>query len=333
MRIWSKLLIGLVLITVGTSALAGNAKTAQGLYSLAMAKEKAKDYQGAVELYQSSLRELPNYSWSYRQLGNCYYYLGQKEQALESYNLYLAAFPKDEKIRAFADRLRTSAPPQALVMTTNDGAKKLWSVYLDGGLALLGSSDFKKFGGGTTTGPDSAWAALIDFGLAYRIVENIDLFGRIVLGPYRGAKYDAPTVPGLKATVDVQEMSLLFGGAYILARGIHRFGAGLGVGPAVFTGTYGQTWEGHPTATGGYDFTGMTWVVEPELTYELMLSDHWGLRGVAGYRLARFDTLNVSKQTGAYANAKFANPAVFTDGSRAYFDQSGPSIRMGVSWH
>jgi hypothetical protein len=75
-------------------------------YMRGLKLELAKNYVAALAAYKAALAEYPSYVYADRQLANCYYYLGDKDDSARECGIYLAAKPDDAQVRAFADRLR-----------------------------------------------------------------------------------------------------------------------------------------------------------------------------------------------------------------------------------
>lgn len=101
-----KLILGLMLAAASARL---TADTARDAYLRGLALEKVRNYAGAGQEYKKSLTLDPRYAWSWRQIGNCYYYLGYKDKAVQAYDYYLKTFPTDAAIKKFADSLRAGA--------------------------------------------------------------------------------------------------------------------------------------------------------------------------------------------------------------------------------
>ncbi len=114
----------------------------QASYQRGMALERQKDYQRAISEYQKSLAEYPAYFYSELRMGYCYGTLGDKAQALQHLDLYLAKKPEDEQAKNYAAKLRGPAKPavQAPAPSTPRESKsgfQAWAGYatLNGGPA------------------------------------------------------------------------------------------------------------------------------------------------------------------------------------------------------
>ncbi len=75
--------------------------------SLALANQALanKDYNGALQNYQAAANANPNSSAAYQGMGTCYYYMGQKAQALSAYQKALALSPGNTQLSAFVQAL------------------------------------------------------------------------------------------------------------------------------------------------------------------------------------------------------------------------------------
>jgi tetratricopeptide (TPR) repeat protein len=86
------------------------ADTAAQAYARGASLEKARQYARAGAEYKTALKLDTRYAWAWRGLGDCYYGLGYRTQAIQSWDRYLAAFPSDAGMKKFVDGLRGSAP-------------------------------------------------------------------------------------------------------------------------------------------------------------------------------------------------------------------------------
>ena len=73
-----------------------------------VALERSKNYSEAVSSFKTLLVAQPGYLWAEKELGNCYYYLGDYPSAVDHYNSYLMLNPSDVTAKSFADRLRNT---------------------------------------------------------------------------------------------------------------------------------------------------------------------------------------------------------------------------------
>jgi tetratricopeptide (TPR) repeat protein len=76
----------------------------------------ARDYSKAIQYYQAAIKSNPNDASAYQGLGNCYYALGQKSQALEAYDKSLTLNPANGSLAKFTDKLRLEVPAPVLVV-------------------------------------------------------------------------------------------------------------------------------------------------------------------------------------------------------------------------
>jgi hypothetical protein len=66
----------------------------------------AKDYNGAVQNYQNAVNANPSSEGAYQGLGTAYYYLGQKDQALNAFQQALQLDPNNARLAAFVNKLK-----------------------------------------------------------------------------------------------------------------------------------------------------------------------------------------------------------------------------------
>lgn len=105
-------LAALVLLCM-TPRLEASPEGAKAAYLRGAALERAKDYKNAIVSYREALAEDSRYVYANKQMGNCYYYLGDKIEALANYDLWLAVKKDDTATAAFAEKLRAEVSPQA----------------------------------------------------------------------------------------------------------------------------------------------------------------------------------------------------------------------------
>lgn len=67
---------------------------AKKLYDKAFDKARAKDYKGAIKLYNKALKEDPNFVEVYDNIGLCYRRIGNFKKAIASYNKSIELYPK-----------------------------------------------------------------------------------------------------------------------------------------------------------------------------------------------------------------------------------------------
>src|SRR5258706_15067478 len=83
----------LVLTTAVQTLAAGDSNAAKAFYFSGKQKMAAKGYSAALEDFNKSLAAEPRYVWSRRERGTCYYYLGDRANALNDYKAYLHYYP------------------------------------------------------------------------------------------------------------------------------------------------------------------------------------------------------------------------------------------------
>lgn len=76
--------------------------------SLAMGNQALanKDYNSALQYYQAAINADPNSSAAYQGEGTCYYYMGQKAQALQAYERALQLNPGNTQLQSFINSLK-----------------------------------------------------------------------------------------------------------------------------------------------------------------------------------------------------------------------------------
>lgn len=144
--------------------------------------ERAKSYPEAIKAYQSALVAEPRYAWADRQMGNCFYYLGDKAEALRHYDAYLALVGNDVKTRAFADRLRAEldgAVPAATA-AVEPAPMERWLVHPRIGVHTLAFKDWNDYFKGAVSIADIkypivtvAYSVGVDVG--FRLTRSMDL--------------------------------------------------------------------------------------------------------------------------------------------------------------
>ncbi len=102
-------LLFLALVTVARAGV----PEAKAAYTRGLALEKSKQYAQAIQEYEAALAAEPRYVYANKQLGNCYYFQGDKAAALKQYDTYLAAVPGDLAVKGVADGLRAAGGASA----------------------------------------------------------------------------------------------------------------------------------------------------------------------------------------------------------------------------
>ena len=100
-----RVLIMILIVVLARPAYCANAAAQQG-YERGLKRMQAKDYNGASAEFSGAIFDDPTYVEAQLQLANCYYYVGEKEKALATYEEYLDKRPADTKTKAFVDSLR-----------------------------------------------------------------------------------------------------------------------------------------------------------------------------------------------------------------------------------
>lgn len=98
-------ILAVVLLSCTSGAWA-NAREARECYAKGARLEKAGRYGEAIEQFKAAEQAEPSMAAADREIGNCYYRLGDRRRAWEYYERYLGVYPDDVKYRAFADSIR-----------------------------------------------------------------------------------------------------------------------------------------------------------------------------------------------------------------------------------
>lgn len=66
---------------------------------------KSKNYKEALEAFNKALLEGDDYK-TYNKIGNCYYYLGEKENAIKAYEKSLKLNPENKKLKEWLNNYK-----------------------------------------------------------------------------------------------------------------------------------------------------------------------------------------------------------------------------------
>jgi hypothetical protein len=276
------------------SGLHASVEGAKAAFMRGQASEKAKNYKEAINEYQTALKEYPTYIYANKQLGNCYYYLGDKAKALKNYDIYLSYKKDDATTKAFADRLRQSVgggDSQASESGSSDGKIAMTpSIYISPSLSYL-TNDGSDMTGGTSAPGITVSSFVFDFDLAcgYQMPN-----GFFAAGGYEylaRASTIGISIGGVSssgAVIDVITESVFFvepGYRFSLSRKIGLLG-GLKLGYASESLTYGGSGYGG-TGSGGTALvaTGSGLIYEPEVGIQFLMGHRVGLNLNLGYRI------------------------------------------------
>lgn len=103
---YSRFAVALLFLSAGLAETAF-AQNQSGQYmSAANSAYSAKNYDQAIQYYNTAIQSNPN-SWSaYQGLGNCYYFKGQTTEALSNYQRALSLNPNNPQLSSFVQSLR-----------------------------------------------------------------------------------------------------------------------------------------------------------------------------------------------------------------------------------
>jgi Flp pilus assembly protein TadD len=80
--------------------------TPENSYKQGVALERAGEYSQAIEAFEAATTANPGFAWAYRDMGTCYYRLGDIDKARQAYAQYLTLNPRDTQTKAFAKSLK-----------------------------------------------------------------------------------------------------------------------------------------------------------------------------------------------------------------------------------
>jgi tetratricopeptide (TPR) repeat protein len=95
---------------VGTPLLQAGPAEAESLYRRGLKLERAKSYAAAAAFYQAALDQDPSFAPALKEIGNCHFYLDEKDRAYNDYQNYLRLRPDDKVIAALAAKLVPPTP-------------------------------------------------------------------------------------------------------------------------------------------------------------------------------------------------------------------------------
>lgn len=90
----------------GGTAPAASAPPAGNSLALGNQALANKDYNGALQYYQAAASADPNSAAAYQGEGTCYYYMGQKAQAVQAYEKALQLNPGNTQLQNFINSLK-----------------------------------------------------------------------------------------------------------------------------------------------------------------------------------------------------------------------------------
>jgi len=99
MSFW-KIAVLLLILTPGLCR-ADDLELALSHYRKGVSLESTRNYVQAIQEFQESLSLAPYYFWANRELGNCFYYLGDKDHSINAYKRYLEEDPDDRSLNSF----------------------------------------------------------------------------------------------------------------------------------------------------------------------------------------------------------------------------------------
>jgi tetratricopeptide (TPR) repeat protein len=297
-------------------------------YGSGQAKEKAKDYPGAIADLQAALREDPSVTGAYKQLGNCYYYIGDYRRALKCYDRYLLSHPDDDATFAFAQNLKRQLRKEGRRGGREDGdpadvadtgpRRGTFYAGLSGSLFFPGSNDLRNLLGnsGLSLGTNSAFAEEEHFG--YLWANGLGLEGGFQYVDREADFTQTSDGESFPADFSMIEFGVFLEPLYRLSLGAHGAligGLQIGASEAILT-------DDDDAAAG--DFYGGGLVLTPDLRYEYVFGGRFGADLGVQYRIADFDTLHSTAFGGNLENA---------NGSNWQLNDSGLAFRLGLNFY
>lgn len=171
-------------------------------------------------------------------------------------------------------------------------------------------------------------------GAGYYFTPNFALELGLSAGPDRsyGMTYSVGSVAFLKQELELNVMQVfLMPQAGVSTRGIFSkrgyHTLGLKLGPALLSGKETRT-NLISGLTGSFGLSGSTFSYGIQYRFVEMVAGNFGVGLELGYDVVRFASLSGNNATGGLATYVLPQPAQTNDGSQAYVDVSGPSIRL-----
>ncbi|HTB23013.1 MAG TPA: tetratricopeptide repeat protein [bacterium] len=259
-------------------------------YREGIVQERTRDYPGAVASFKAALNEEPSLIYAEKQLGNCFYYLGDDRAALKHYDLYLAIDPSDAATEKFAEYLRARSAGRA--PQNADGRGSGYSLdspglihsrfYVGGSLGLLDISDSdlnNLIGSSYTVESDAAFFGDLHVGYQWQngIALEIGEEALARVAVIQDSFGDDLTFEGTEDALCVEPLY-----RFTLSRRtavLTGLKLGIGSASAVFTGDSGSTTLASVGST----------LVEPDLRFQFMLGRMVGLEAGLDYRFAAYN--------------------------------------------
>jgi tetratricopeptide (TPR) repeat protein len=312
------ILLAAAMLAAAGRAIAGTDE-AKTYYMAGLTKERSKDYGGAIPDFKYALQKDPTYDFARKQLGNCFYYLGQYRAAITQYDLYLADHPEDDATRRFVANLRgkNEGPTDQPEFSQGDGGQV--SGGQEGPLGLIRSRFYAGLNlGDVLVSTNLTTVTVSGFSVGTDVAFNGD--GHIGYQWQNGLALELGEEIFVRAATfsDVYGDQLAFGAfetAFCIEplyrfplsrRGALLVGIKLGLSSATaHINKGGIAGIGGPTAN--------STLIEPDVRYQFLVGRMVGLEAGLEYRSATF-TFNPSE----------------TGGEALNIDDSGLVLRIGV---
>jgi hypothetical protein len=327
---------------------------AQAGYKKGLELMKAKQYQAAITAFEASLAAEPRYVYSWKYIGTCRYYLGDKPGAVEAYDKYLAVIKNDPQTQAFADKLRGQLPEADAVPAERPARRELslprWRIGAALGADTVSfkayNDDWKESSasaGATGTPPSVNDALTLGVVVAYRIIPRLelglDLDYYLVSDNYSITDLFSGAVGTGKDTFDALWIGPRIGFDFLSTR---RFslGAELGLGYLTLSGAGSDysvvSASGVTTYTSSASYSGSTVGFKGGLEAVLRLGSHFAFSGDLGYRAATIATVTeswkaISGGSSASGTRTLQRFGVTSSGNLP-LDYSGLDLKLGVNF-
>jgi hypothetical protein len=331
-------------------ALQADVAAARAAFGRGQALEKAKNYPAAIQEYRAALAAEPRFAWAYKQLGNCYYYSGDKAQALRNYDAYLRVVKNDPNTQAFADRLRTQVPggeaPEAAAATVAaaKGAGKTWRIAPTLGYHMLSFKDWNDLvkPANAPTDPNTTYPTVssglsLGVGFGYALGTALEL--GLDLDYYMVGTQSKSKSTFFESTTDYN-FNLLWAGpqlSYAFARvagGKLAFDAGLGLGFGILMGgSSGKSKSGTSESTSKATYSGSGVGFKARVGADWDFSPGFGLGLDLGYRILSVPKVEYSSTFTPSTGSPTTSSGTFKKAANEdlALDYSGLDMKLGFN--